>query len=260
MAHQPHTNDLSEAAVIDNEAGAAATPIARTPYLPTTLPMAHVEIVSLNCEVTLLRKHISERDAIIGRKVAYLTQLELAAKYESERMENLSLTVRDLEAALIKRDAELVEKRTALIYQSNQTINAEARVESLQMCVDTLRDKVTRRDETIEELTGEHADARSNVQHLMERIDGYERDMAGTLERIAELESSLAMMIEIADVAAKDADKNLDNARDLSVLLDDSVKREDRAHETLIGIRAFAESTSLCDHEKVALILRLLVA
>jgi hypothetical protein len=65
------------------------------------------------------------------------------------------------------------------------------------------------------------------------------------------------MMTEIADVASKDADKHLDNARDLSDLLTDSGKREDRAHETLMGIRALAESNGLTDAEKVALILRL---
>lgn len=193
MAHQPQPNDLSEAAVwdgmdtsapthndaleaaaIDNESGAAGVIKARTPYLPTTLPIAHVEIVSLNCEVTLLRKRISERDWLV------------------------------------------------------------------------------------EELKGEHADAVSNVQYLMDRINNYERDMASTLEHIEELKSSLAMMTEIADVASRDADKNLDNARDLSVLLDDSGKREDRAYETLLGVRAFAESDALSDHEKVALILRLI--
>lgn len=95
------------------------------------------------------------------------------------------------------------------------------------------------------------------ITSLMGRIDGYEKDMASTLEHIEELKSSLRMMTEIADVAARDADKHGADVRDLSRMLESSGKREDRMHETLMGVRALAESNALTDHEKVALILRL---
>ena len=210
MAHenQNHNDALSEGFAVDSETS-ATTPVARTPYLPTLLPVAHVEIVSLNCEVTLLRKHISD---------------------DAKRMENLSLTVRELESAIIKRDAEIAEKRAMVIHHSNETLNAEARCESLQLNVDVLREKVTRRDETIEEWRGEHADACTNVKYLADRVKSLEADMAGTL----------------------------DNVSELSRLLEASGRREDRSHETLMGITALAESAALTDAEKVALILRLI--
>jgi len=165
------------------------------------------------------------------------------AKHIDARYENLNLVIRDLEAAIARRNTELVEKRMLLTYQSNMHFDAIARAESLQMSIDTLED----------------------------RIHGYERDMSGTVkeledardsnarkdEDIAELQSSLVMMTEMASEAAKDADKHLNIGAELSDLLNDSGKREDRMHETLMGIRALAESNSLTDNEKVALILRL---
>jgi hypothetical protein len=103
-----------------------------------------------------------------------------------------------------------------------------------------------------------------SIYALEDRIAGFERDMSGTVkelddarEHIARLQGSLVMMTEIADIASKDADKYLNDGAELSDLLRDSGKREDRAHETLMGIRALAESDMLTDAEKVALILRL---
>ena len=242
--HNPtHNVALTEAAAVDGMFSAPAKPAARTPFLPMTLPFAHAEIMSLCDEITTLRGHARERAQIVCDQIVRVRELNADVKDNHVRIEGLKATVRDLEVAIYKRDAELVEKRAMVIHHSNQTLNAEARVEGLQMCVDVLTEKVARRDETIEEWRGEHADALTNVQHLADHIE--------------ELKSSLAMMTEIADVAARDADKHLDNARDLSQLLDDSGKREDRSHETLMGIRALAESAGLSDHEKVALILRL---
>jgi len=225
----PTTPVVSEADAIDNQFGWPTTPAACKPYLPSTLAFAHMEIVSLDAAVTTLRKHIAERDQIIGRKVAYLTQLELAFNDAEKRIENLTITTRELEAMIIKRDEEIATKRAAVIYESNQKLDAFSRANSLQMSIYALED----------------------------RIAGHEADMKGTLARVAELESSLVMMTEIADVAAKDADKYLNDGAELSDLLRDSGKREDRAHETLMGIRALAESDMLTDAEKVALILRL---
>jgi len=236
------TGAMDEAAAID---GACAAPSpSRTPHLPTTLPFAHMEIVSLNDQIGTLRKHIAERDAIIGRKVAYLTQLELAHADDAKRIENLVLTTRELEAAIVRRDEELVVKRTSLMHEINAKLDALARANSLQMSIYALED----------------------------RILGYERDMSGTVkeledardsnarkdEHIAELQSSLVMMTEMASEAAKDADKHLNIGAELSDLLTDSGKREDHAYETIAGIRALATSESLSDHERIALILRLI--
>jgi chromosome segregation ATPase len=234
---------VSEGSAVDGETSAPTTPVACTPYLPPTLVLAHLEIASLDRHVVTLRKHIAQRDALIGSKVAYMTQLELAHVDDHKRIENLTLTVRELEALVIKRDAELTEKRSLLTYVSNMHFDAVARADSLQTSIETLEG----------------------------RIRGYERDMSGTVkeledardsnarkaEHVAELQSSLVMMTEMASEAAKDADKYMNDGAELSQLLHDSGKREDRAHETLMGIRALAESDSLTDAEKVALILRL---
>ena len=95
------------------------------------------------------------------------------------------------------------------------------------------------------------------IHELKARADGLEG-------RVAELESSLAnsqlalkIMSENLTSASSDAERYMDDARELSEMLTESTKREDRMHETLMGIRALAESNGLTDAEKVALILRL---
>lgn len=203
----------SEAAAIDGET--SATTVACTPWLPSTLAVAHLEIVALDNTVITLRKALGDRDAVIGRKVGYMAQLELAHADDHKRIENLTLTIRELEALILRRDQEIAEKRAAIIYESNVKLDTLARANSLQM----------------------------SIYELEDRIAGFERDMEGTLKEL--------------EIARMDAEKHLNIGAELSDLLNDSGKREDRAHETLMGIRALAESQSLTDNEKVALILRL---
>ena len=232
----------SEANAIDNMV-TATTPVVCTPYLPSTLPFAHMEIVTLDGMVVTLRGLISERDAIIGRKIAYLTQLELAHADDAKRINNLTLTIRELEALIIKRDAELTEKRAAVTYESNAKLDTLARANSLQMSIFTLEDRIK----------GYEADMSGTVKELEDARDSNARKD----DHIEELKSSLAMMTEIASAAAKDADAHLNTGAELSDMLDASGKREDHMYETLQGIKALAESNALTDAEKVALILRL---
>ena len=251
MAHQnPTHNDHSEGFAVDCETSATtvpatpAVPAASTVWLPQSLPFAHAAILNLNDVVQSMNKHVKAQAEINSDLVIRIRDLnedvraghtriaELNAELAEKRtrIDGLTLAVRDLESAIYKRDAEIAQKSAMVIHHSNETQNAEARVESLQMNVDVLREKVARRDETIEEWKGEHADALTNVQYLADRVKSMESDMSGTL----------------------------DNARELAQLLDASGKREDRMHETIIGVRAFAESDTLSDHEKVALIVRLI--
>jgi len=183
------------------------------------------------------------QDAVARSEADAIDNMCQPAKHIDARYENLTLTIRDLEAAIARRDAELVEKRAAVIYQSNEKLDTLVRANSLQM----------------------------SIYDLEDRILGYERDMAGTVKEleiardsnarheahIAELQGSLVRMTTMASEAATEADKHLNIGAELSDLLNDSGKREDRMHETLMGIRALAESNSLTDNEKVALILRL---
>lgn len=240
-AQDAATVSRSEADAIDNETS-ATTPVCM-PYLPPTLALAHVEIASLDRHVVTLRKHIADRDALIGRKVAYMTQLELAHADDHKRINNLTLTVRELEALIIKRDEELAEKRASFTYESNARLDTLARANSLQMSIFALEDR----------LKGYEADMKGTMVSLEDARASNARHEA----HIAELQGSLVMMTEMASEAAKDADKYMNDGAELSDLLRDSGKREDRMHETLMGIRALAESSGLTDAEKVALILRL---
>jgi len=196
----------SEAAAVDGMWGEFVAPA--KPYLPSTLAFSHMEIVSLDREITRLRKHIADRDAIIGRKVAYLTQLELAHADDHKRIENLTLTTRELEALIIKRD-------TSLMHEINEKIDAEARAESLQQSVTALENK------------------------------------------IADNDIAFRIMSEVSSVATSDAEKYMDDARSLNEMLDDSIKRENHAYQTIAGVRALATSDTLTDEERIALILRL---
>jgi chromosome segregation ATPase len=154
-------------------------------------------------------------------------------KHIDARIESLTLTVRDLESAIARRNTELFDKRAALIHESNKSRDLEGQVESLKKSIDT----------------------------LTWRLKGYEKDMSGTMFvldgarlEIAELKASLQAM---TDLAEQEGDAHQSVSQELSDMLEKSGRREDEQYETLMGVRALAQSDMLTDAEKVSLILRM---
>lgn len=244
-----HNVALTEGAAIDGETSAEAVR-ARTPYLPYSLAFAHVEIVSLNCEVALLRKHLNERDDALTHKIDQLISADVYLRIAQGDCETLievrvahEARIKELEGAIYKRDAELVEKRTALIYASNQFLDAKARVESLQMCVTTLDGKVAR----LTDYLRESQEANSNLFDMRVELEG----------RIADKDDALRVIMAEAETVSRDADAQGRNVMALNEMLEISGKREDEQYELLQGIRAMAASDHLTDGEKVSMILRL---
>lgn len=117
--------------------------------------------------------------------------------------------------------------------------------------------EIDRHLEQIEELTGEHADAASNVASLLPRLEALEADMVGTLAALEDARRANVILLEMADTASKDADRAVAVSVSFQKMLDASGKREDEQYETLMGVRALASSDCLTDGEKVALILRM---
>jgi len=197
-----------------------------------------------------------------AREAAALDSMCQPAKHirdvvNNARYENLTLTVRELEAAIARRDGELVEKRAQAIADSNYKRDAEAAITRLQDDLENYRTDLGNARFRIAKLAESGVRKSRQIVDLESRVEAFEKDMAGTMASLEASQWALKLMTETAELASTDADKHMDNARDLSDLLSDSGKREDRAHETIMGIRALAESNMLTDAEKVALILRL---
>ena len=165
---------------------------------------------------------------------------------------------------IIAQDASLASAARDVYVKSQVILELDATVTLLEdACNDHEQDnermnaEIERHLEQIEELTGEHNDAASNVASLLARVTAYEADMEGTLKALADARKASVILLDAADTASKDADRAVASAKLLQTMLDASGKREDEQYETLMGVRALAQSDMLTDAEKVALILRM---
>lgn len=85
-----------------------------------------------------------------------------------------------------------------------------------------------------------------------------QEEMECTLKALEDARRVNLILLEMSEAAERDAARAHKNACELSTLLEAVENRAFQMHETLLGVRAFAESDVLSDHERVALILRLL--
>ena len=124
-------------------------------------------------------------------------------------------------------------------------------------CADCMQDATVAREADAPVAAFTHIWCDQEIHEHKARADGLEGRVAALESSLADSQLALKIMSEVGTSASSDAERYMDDARELSEMLTESTKRENRMHETLMGIRALAESNGLTDAEKVALILRL---